>query len=57
MSEDETYNNPFSKLANAKSGKIGVEKSKNLDLRGQIGNKRLEINAFGREIRELNRVE
>ena len=57
LSENETYNNPFSKLANAKSGKIGIEKSKNLDLRGQIGNKRLEINAFGREIRELNRVE
>jgi|TARA_B110000090_G_scaffold46421_1_gene52623 penicillin-binding protein 2 len=57
LSENETYNNPFSKLANAKSGKIGVEKSNNLNLRGQIGSKRLEINAFGREIRELNRVE
>ena len=57
LSENETYNNPFSKLANAKSGKIGIEKSSNLDLRGQIGNKRLEINAFGREIRELNRIE
>ena len=44
-------------MTNAKSGKIGIEKLKDTDLRGVIGNKRLEINAFGREIRELNRIE
>ena len=57
LSENESYNNPFAKLTNAKSGKIGIEKSQDIDLRGLIGNKRLEINAFGREIRELNRIE
>ena len=57
LSENELYNNPFTKLTNAKSGKIGIEKSKDRNLRGVIGNKRLEINAFGREIRELNRIE
>mgnify|MGYP001157118442 FL=1 len=57
LSENESYSNPFAKLTNAKSGKIGIEKLKDTDLRGVIGNKRLEINAFGREIRELNRIE
>ena len=44
LSENELYNNPFTKLTNAKSGKIGIEKSKDRNLRGVIGNKRLEIN-------------
>jgi|TARA_B110000305_G_C19414044_1_gene627000 penicillin-binding protein 2 len=57
LNKEESYNNPFSKLTNAKSGKVGIEKSMNSNLRGIIGNKRLEINAFGREIRELNRVD
>ena len=53
----EVYNNPFAKLNNAKSGKIGIEKSFDHSLRGVLGNKSIEINAAGREIREIQRVE
>ena len=57
IDEKEFYTNPFAKLNNAKSGKIGVEKSLDESLRGILGNKSIEINAVGREIREIKRVE
>tara|TARA_B100000700_G_scaffold285974_1_gene340435 strand:- start:365 stop:2248 length:1884 start_codon:yes stop_codon:yes gene_type:complete len=57
IDEKEVYNNPFAKLNNAKSGKIGIEKSFDESLRGILGNKSIEINAEGREIREIRRVE
>ena len=57
ISESELYSNPLAKLYNAKSGKIGVEKSFDNKLRGELGNKSVEINAHGREIREINRVD
>ena len=57
ISKEEYQENPFSKLNNAKSGKIGIEKSLDKELRGQLGSKSIEINAFGREIRELKRIE
>ncbi len=57
ISKDEYKDNPFSKLNNAKSGKIGIEKSLDKELRGRLGSKSIEINAFGREIRELKRIE
>ena len=57
ISKEEYKDNPFSKLNNAKSGKIGIEKSLDKELRGRLGSKSIEINAFGREIRELKRIE
>ena len=57
ISNKEGLNNPFYKLNNSKSGKIGIEKSFDKQLRGNLGNKSLEINAFGREIRELTRID
>ena len=47
----------MSKLSTAKAGKIGVEKAKDVTLRGKLGNKNIEVNASGREIRELDRVD
>ncbi len=57
IAKEEYKENPFSKLNNAKSGKIGLEKSLDKELRGRLGLKSIEINAFGREIRELKRIE
>ena len=57
IDEKEVYKNPFAKLNNAKSGKIGVERSLDESLRGTLGNKSIEVNAVGREIREIKRVE
>lgn len=37
-------------------GKIGVERWMENDLRGQAGNKRIEVNAVGRVMRELERT-
>ncbi len=53
ITKEEYFSNPFSKLNNAKSGKIGIEKSLDNKLRGKLGTKSVEINAYGREIREL----
>ena len=57
ISEDESFSNPFYKLNHAKSGKVGIEKSFDKYLRGKLGSKGVEINAYGREIRELTRIE
>ena len=57
ITKEEYQSNPFSKLNNAKSGKIGIEKSLDKELRGQLGSKSVEINAFGREIRELKKID
>ena len=56
ISKNEKESNPLSKLSTAKAGKIGVEKAKDSILRGKLGNKNIEVNASGREIRELDRV-
>ena len=57
ISKEEIYSNPFYKLNHAKSGKIGIEKSFDKYLRGKLGSKGVEINAYGREVRELTRIE
>ncbi len=56
ITENEEKSNPLSKLNTAKSGKIGIEKAKDEILRGKLGSKNIEVNANGREIRELDRV-
>jgi len=57
LDKDEKYMSPLSDLNNAKSGKLGIEKAKDVPLRGHLGNKNIEVNASGREIRELDRID
>jgi penicillin-binding protein 2 len=38
-------------------GKVGIEREREEDLRGQAGYRRVEVNAVGREMRELSRQE
>ena len=56
LNKDEKETNPLSDLSTAKSGKLGIEKAKDQELRGKLGSKNIEVNANGREIRELDRV-
>ena len=56
INKEEEKSNPLSKLTTAKTGKIGIEKAKDETLRGKLGHKNIEVNASGREIRELDRV-
>ncbi|SDG54238.1 penicillin-binding protein 2 [Roseospirillum parvum] len=48
---------PLLELPGFKIGKAGVEREFDLALRGKSGSKRVEVNARGREIRELEREE
>ncbi|MEH6477752.1 MAG: penicillin-binding protein 2 [Sneathiella sp.] len=48
---------PLLELPGFKIGKNGIEKYYDLSLRGTAGTSRVEANAFGRVIRELNRQE
>ena len=57
ITKDEKTNNPLSKIYNAKSGKIGIEKANDVKLRGLLGTKNVEVNSQGREIRELSRID
>ena len=43
ISKSEEKSNPLSKLSTAKAGKIGVEKAKDIILRGKLGNKNIEV--------------
>ena len=57
LDKKEKENNTLAELSAAKSGKLGIEKFKDSNLRGKLGNKNIEVNANGREIRELDRHE
>jgi penicillin-binding protein 2 len=48
---------PLLELPDFRIGKNGVEKQRDADLRGVAGSSQVEVNAVGRVIRELNRVE
>ena len=48
---------PLVRLPEFRIGKSGIERSYDQRLRGQAGLSRVEVNAFGREIRELSRHE
>lgn len=48
---------PLLQIPDFQIGKNGVEKRAEADLRGSAGNSRIEVNASGRVIRELDRVE
>jgi len=56
VSEPELTGDPLLELPGFRIGKVGVEKSQDTELRGIAGTSQIEVNAFGRVIRELTRV-
>lgn len=48
---------PLLQLPGFRIGKSGIERSHDLDLRGSAGTSHVEVNAYGRVIRELDRTE
>ncbi len=58
VSEKElTGDDPLLELPGFRIGKNGVEKSYEIELRGSAGTSQIEVNAFGRIVRELAREE
>jgi len=57
VSEGEADGDPLMKLPGSRIGKSGIEKVYDLALRGAGGNSQVEVNAYGRVIRELSRNE
>ena len=57
VSEGETGNDPLLQLPGFRIGKSGIEKVYDLSLRGSSGSQQVEVNAYGRVIRELTRTE
>jgi penicillin-binding protein 2 len=57
VSEGEATGDPLLELPGFRIGKSGVEKVYDLALRGTSGSSQVEVNAFGRVIRELERNE
>lgn len=55
VDESEINQDPMFQLPGFKVGKAGLEKSFEEELRGQAGSRRVEVNAYGRVIRELTR--
>jgi penicillin-binding protein 2 len=56
VSEQELDGDPLLELPDFRIGKSGVEKSRDTELRGTAGTSQVEVNAFGRVVRELARV-
>jgi penicillin-binding protein 2 len=57
VTEQELTGDPLLELPDFRVGKSGVEKSEDLALRGTAGTRQVEVNALGRVVRELARVE
>ena len=57
VSEKELTGDPLLELPGFRIGKAGMEKVHDLALRGAGGTSQVEVNAYGRVIRELNRQE
>lgn len=57
VAEAEQTGDPLLELPGFRIGKSGIEKTLDVALRGRGGTSQVEVNAFGREIRELQRVE
>ena len=55
VSEGEITGDPLLELPGFRVGKVGIEKVHDLALRGTGGNSEVEVNAYGRIIRELSR--
>jgi penicillin-binding protein 2 len=56
VSEAELSGDPLLELPDLRIGKSGIEKSQDTELRGKAGTSQVEVNAFGRVVRELARV-
>ncbi len=56
VSEQELTGDPLLELPDFRIGKAGVEKTGDIALRGTAGTRQVEINAFGRVVRELAHV-
>jgi len=57
VSPNDASDDPLLELPGFRIGKAGIEKVHDLALRGSGGSSQVEVNAFGRVIRELNRQE
>jgi len=57
VDEDDLTGDPLLQLPGFRIGKDGVEKIYDLQLRGKGGTSQVEVNAYGRAIRELERQE
>lgn len=55
--ENDPLQDPLLQLPGFRIGKNGLERTKDLKLRGKAGASRVEVNAYGRVIRELARKE
>jgi penicillin-binding protein 2 len=55
--EELTGDDPLLELPDLRIGKSGIEKAYDLELRGSAGTSQVEVNAFGRVVRELAREE
>ena len=56
VSEAELNGDPLLELPDFRIGKSGIEKSQDPELRGSAGTSQVEVNAFGRVVRELVRM-
>jgi penicillin-binding protein 2 len=56
VAEQEFDGDPLLELPDFRIGKSGVEKSQDSELRGTAGTSQIEVNAFGRVVRELARI-
>jgi len=57
VAENDLNGDPLLELPGFRIGKAGLERVQEANLRGKAGNSKVEINAFGRVIRELSRKE
>lgn len=57
VSEKELTGDKALELPEARVGKVGLEKTFERSIRGQAGTRQVEVNAYGRVIRELSREE
>ncbi len=57
VSEDDLDDDPLLKLPGFRVGRAGVERVHDLSLRGSGGSSEVEVNAYGRMIREISRRE
>jgi penicillin-binding protein 2 len=55
VSEKELTGDPLLELPDFRIGKAGVERSQDLKLRGTAGSSQVEVNAYGRVVREIAR--
>ena len=57
VSEKDLNGDPLLELPDFRIGKAGIEKSQDLKLRGIAGTSQVEVNAYGRAVREIARNE